>query len=30
VQVYLDELDPEAVRVELFADPDIRQVMTRG
>ena len=30
VQVYLDELDPEAVRVELYADPDVRQVMTRG
>ena len=30
VQVYLDELDPGAVRVELYADPDVRQVMTRG
>ncbi|HXN45513.1 MAG TPA: alpha-glucan family phosphorylase [Bryobacteraceae bacterium] len=30
VQVYLDELDPEAVHVELYADPDVRQVMTRG
>ncbi len=35
VQVYLDELDPEAVRVELYADPKngddpVRQVMARG
>jgi len=35
VQVYVDELDPEAVRVELFADSKdggepVRQVMTRG
>ena len=30
VQVYLDELDPEAVRVELYADPDVRHTMTRG
>ncbi len=35
VQVYLDELDPEAARVELYADPQdggdaVRQAMTRG
>jgi starch phosphorylase len=35
VQVYLDELDPEAVRVELFADAKdggapLRHAMTRG
>jgi starch phosphorylase len=35
VQVYLDELDPEAVKVELYADgenggPPIRQPMNRG
>jgi starch phosphorylase len=30
VQVYLDELDPDAVRVELYADPDVRHVMDRG
>ena len=36
VQVYLDELDPEAVRVELYADPQqdgdepVRQPMVRG
>ena len=30
VQVYLDELDPEAVQVELCADPDVRHTMTRG
>ena len=35
IQVYLDELDPEAVRVELYADPQdggdpFRQPMTRS
>ncbi len=30
VQVYLEELDPDAVQVELYADPDVRQTMTRG
>jgi glycogen phosphorylase len=30
VQLYLDELDPEAVQVELCADPDVRHTMTRG
>jgi len=35
VQVYLDEIEPDAVRVELYADPrhgeePLRQLMTRG
>jgi starch phosphorylase len=30
IQVYLDELNPDAVRVELFADGGFRQTMTRG
>ena len=35
VQVFLDEIDPDAVRLELFADaegegPPVRQEMTRG
>ena len=29
-QVYIDELDPEAIRVELYAEPDVRHAMTRG
>jgi starch phosphorylase len=35
VQVYLDELDPDALEVELYAEspnggPPVRQKMTRG
>jgi glycogen phosphorylase len=30
VRAYLDELDPSAVRVELYAEPGVRVVMERG